>query len=423
MNTFKKILFSVFSIIALGVGGAYATRSIIVGAVPVPVPAAPGNGYILTSTTTGAYIASSTATITAGNFNATSTRSSSLPYASTTALSVSSSFAVTPLTSALTLTGTDGTFAEYTGTSCTNQFVRSVDALGVATCATVTSGDVSLANLTATDTTLTFSGTYNGSTARTIGLNLGNANTWTGLQTFSYASSTALTASDSASTTRLWISGLGTPAGSFLAVDFEGKVIATTSPSGGGGSGTVGSGTLDQLAFYSSAGTSVEGVDGWRLLASSTCTSQCTSTTTATFSGETNLRIIVRTTGMNSASATQCLRFNGDTGDNYAFDQVVNGVDVSIGVPQSGRLCFADWGTATTSPQYGVFEVRNDVSRQKKFRGEFGSYPLGASQPTNIEVSGVWNNLTSAITSVTLIDTDGPQFLAGSSIEVWGSSN
>jgi len=41
-----------------------------------------------------------------------------------------------------------------------------------------------LANLTATNTTLTFSGTYNGSTARTIGLNLGNANTWTAKQTF-----------------------------------------------------------------------------------------------------------------------------------------------------------------------------------------------------------------------------------------------
>lgn len=39
-----------------------------------------------------------------------------------------------------------------------------------------------LANLTATNATLTFSGTYTGNTARTIGLNLGNANTWTAQQ-------------------------------------------------------------------------------------------------------------------------------------------------------------------------------------------------------------------------------------------------
>ena len=48
-----------------------------------------------------------------------------------------------------------------------------------------------LANLSATDSTLTFSGTYTGATARTIGLNLGNANTWTALQTFGGLLSTA----------------------------------------------------------------------------------------------------------------------------------------------------------------------------------------------------------------------------------------
>lgn len=77
----------------------------------------------------------------------------------------------------------------YAGTSCTNQFVRSLSAAGAATCATVSASDVSLANLSATDSTLTFSGTYNGSTARTIGLNLGNANNWTSVTT-GFASST-----------------------------------------------------------------------------------------------------------------------------------------------------------------------------------------------------------------------------------------
>ena len=94
------------------------------------------------------------------------------------------------LTSALTLTGAGGDFAEYTGASCTNQFIRSLSALGAATCATVGASDVSLANLTATDATLTFSGTYTGATARTIGLNLANVNSWTGGQTFVNATST-----------------------------------------------------------------------------------------------------------------------------------------------------------------------------------------------------------------------------------------
>lgn len=41
-----------------------------------------------------------------------------------------------------------------------------------------------LAALTATNSTLTFTGSYTGTAAQTVGLNLGNANTWTGQQTF-----------------------------------------------------------------------------------------------------------------------------------------------------------------------------------------------------------------------------------------------
>lgn len=50
-----------------------------------------------------------------------------------------------------------------------------------------------LANLTATDATLTFSGTYTGGTARSIGLNLGNANSWTAVQTITNTTGPQLT--------------------------------------------------------------------------------------------------------------------------------------------------------------------------------------------------------------------------------------
>lgn len=43
--------------------------------------------------------------------------------------------------------------------------------------------------LTATDGSLTFSGSYTGAAARTVGLNVGNANTWTALQQFNAAAS------------------------------------------------------------------------------------------------------------------------------------------------------------------------------------------------------------------------------------------
>src|SRR3990167_2742943 len=65
--------------------------------------------------------------VSASRFLATSTETSTFVSAPT----------FSSLTSALVLTGAGGLTAEYTGTSCTNQFPRSLDALGAATCASV----------------------------------------------------------------------------------------------------------------------------------------------------------------------------------------------------------------------------------------------------------------------------------------------
>lgn len=74
------------------------------------------------------------------------------------------------------------------------------------------------------------------------------ANTWALLQTFSNASTSLLTVSGTQ-----WLTGLATGAGAFLAVDNNGKVIATTSPTTGGG--VVGAGTTGQNAYYSALNT------------------------------------------------------------------------------------------------------------------------------------------------------------------------
>ena len=201
------------------------------------------SGYTLTATSslglpTFSYLFPSNATSTLLTFtggvlvnNATSTitnlvmTEATSTNATTTNLSISGTLDVDGLTSALVLTGSTGIFAEYAGTSCTNQFVRSISALGVATCATVSSSDVSLANLTATDSTLTFSGTYNGATARTIGLNLANANVWTASTTFSGGLTAVTGTTTYATSTNLYTSGQTILAG------VSGNVgIGTTSP-------------------------------------------------------------------------------------------------------------------------------------------------------------------------------------------------
>lgn len=79
-------------------------------------------------------------------------------------------------------------------------------------------------------------------------INLAHANIWTALQTFSNASTSLFTVSGTQ-----WITPLATGAGAFLAVDTNGKIIATTSPTTGGG--IVGPGTTGQNAYYSALNT------------------------------------------------------------------------------------------------------------------------------------------------------------------------
>lgn len=97
---------------------------------------------------------------------------------------------VAGIPSALAVTDSNGNFQPYGGAAAcsSNNFVTTISATGGTTCGTSTISGVSLggtlAALTATDASLTFSGSYTGAAARTVGLNLGNANTWTASSTW-----------------------------------------------------------------------------------------------------------------------------------------------------------------------------------------------------------------------------------------------
>ncbi len=144
----------------------------------------------------------------------------------------------TKLATSLTgvLLASSGTVSNASVQTCTNQFVRAMSASYVATCATVGAADVSLANLTATNSTLTFSGTYDGSTARTIGLNLTNPNSWTGGQTFVSATTTGTQAIPNGSSQTPTIAGQ-------IALDTTNGQLKV-----GDGSATI---VFDQRRYYS----------------------------------------------------------------------------------------------------------------------------------------------------------------------------
>lgn len=189
-----------------------------------------GNASFLAPTTTRGIIVSASSTI-VGNFlvtgistttNLVVTSSSTLQnftgLNATTTQATTTNLAISNLTSALIATNATGGTVEYAGTSCTNQFVRSLSALGAATCETVANTDLanstisgvalgSNLNALTNDTTLNGS-SYNGSSAISDwGLNLASANLWTASTTFVGGLSSINSTSTNATSTNLNISG------------------------------------------------------------------------------------------------------------------------------------------------------------------------------------------------------------------------
>lgn len=220
---------------------------------------------------------------TARIFNATSTlAASTFPYASTTMISASGSASTTALVisgtrSAALITSADGTVSGYGGASAcaANNFVTGLNALIGTTCGTGTISGVNIgSNLFSHTVSADFTGTaYNGSAAVSDWvLKMSQPHIWTGLQSFAnasstllsntgiayfggtatttidaagnvtipatakltapYASTTAITATTASSTNTI-VSSLATPAGTIVAADATGKLIATTTPGGG----------------------------------------------------------------------------------------------------------------------------------------------------------------------------------------------
>ncbi len=139
--------------------------------------------------------------------------------------------------SLLSFAGTSGLFASTTATSTfQGGGINLITGAGNTGCyaingTCITGGAVS--SVSNSDGTLTISPTTGSVVAS---LNLANANSWTSLQTFSNATTTLLSASYASSTIAYfgteYLPNLGTPAGSFLAVNSSGEVIATTTPNG-----------------------------------------------------------------------------------------------------------------------------------------------------------------------------------------------
>ncbi len=155
----------------------------------------------------------------------------------------------------------------------------------------------------------------------------------------------------------------------------------------------------------------------WTLLTSTTTAITLSAATTSTFSAKSNLMIVVQTQGGNGNNTNQII-FNGDYALNYGSTRFENGnINQSTGIPG------IRFDSGTSSPETITFFVSNVTATRKMISWTGASNSVGISTPVLLTGSGVWNNTSNQITSVTLTGNNlANTYTAGTSIYVYGAN-
>lgn len=113
------------------------------------------------------------------------------------------------------------------------------------------------------------------------------------------------------------------------------------------------------------------------------------------------------------------LRFNGDTGNNYASRYTID--DTGGSATSTNVIVFRPGLITTGGYALVVADILNIASTAKfvAFMGSGGSTSAGTA-PTKIEGAGKWSNTTDAISSITAFNNNTGDFAIGSELVVLG---
>ena len=158
-------------------------------------------------------------------------------------------------------------------------------------------------------------------------------------------------------------------------------------------------------------------VGTWQKLGSTTLDSNGDTITVDNLTAKENLMIQVMEIG--SGSITGSLRFNNDTGANYAQRTSENGSYEAN--PASQNQIRVDRGN---SENFITIQVTNEASKEKLVISEcVGIGVSGAdTAPQRWEAVGKWANTSDAITRVDIVNSSGGDFASGSYVTVWGAT-
>ena len=155
----------------------------------------------------------------------------------------------------------------------------------------------------------------------------------------------------------------------------------------------------------------------WEELGRTTLSSAADSISVASLPARRHLRIIVTVFDTGGTVATQ-LRFNNDTGNNYAYRSSANGAADGT----TGSTSHFNTSGVVAAPAQLIVDVYNIATDEKVggWTAVSASTAGAANAPTRVEGAGKWANTSDQITRVDLVNVGTGDYAIGSTVVVLG---
>ena len=122
-----------------------------------------------------------------------------------------------------------------------------------------------------------------------------------------------------------------------------------------------------------------------------------------------------------SGSVNDKIRFNNDTGSNYAFRYSANGGGDATGAAQDNIN--PSFNTSATNKFMNFFIINNSANEKLLTGNVLNDGGAGAgADPDRVEAVGKWANTSAQITEIDVYEDGGGSFDTGTIMKVWGSN-
>lgn len=124
---------------------------------------------------------------------------------------------------------------------------------------------------------------------------------------------------------------------------------------------------------------------------------------------------------LNSGNIVGKLRFNNDSGNNYAYQRSAN---LAAGSDVTSANHLAVTRTASATNMYGVVDVFENIAGRRKmvYGNEESEEGAATTVAANITLGGKWDNTSNAISRVDLVNDGTGDYIAGSEVVVYGAN-